>query len=82
MRMTPLSRRGPLPSRERTAPRAWAACRSRNLAARAGRWSARHRKIVIFGWLAFVVAAFMLGGAVGQKELQRLEHEAPVAEAA
>ncbi len=41
----------------------------RNLAARAGRWSARHRKIAIGGWLAFVVIAFVLGGAIGTKEL-------------
>ena len=27
---------------------------SRNVAARMGRWSAHHRKIAIFGWLAFV----------------------------
>ena len=36
-----------------------------NFAARAGRWSARHRKTAILGWIAFVVAAFMVGGAVG-----------------
>ena len=41
----------------------------RNLAARAGHWSARHRKIAIGGWLAFVVIAFVLGGAIGTKEL-------------
>ena len=29
----------------------------RNLAARAGRWSAQHRKKAIFGWLAFVIIA-------------------------
>jgi RND superfamily putative drug exporter len=29
-----------------------------------GRWSARHRKTAIFGWLAFVVAAFAVGIAV------------------
>ena len=40
-----------------------------NLAARMGRWSAEHRKLAIFGWLAFVAAAFVLGGAVGTKEL-------------
>src|SRR5262245_49969372 len=40
-----------------------------NLAARMGRWSARHRKIAIFGWLAFVVAAFMVGAMVGTKSL-------------
>jgi hypothetical protein len=26
---------------------------SRNFAARAGRWSAQHRKKAVFGWLAF-----------------------------
>jgi RND superfamily putative drug exporter len=26
-----------------------------------GRWSARHRKIAIFGWLAFVIASFAIG---------------------
>ena len=36
--------------------------RSTNLAARMGRWSARHRKIAIFGWLAFVIAAVVIGG--------------------
>ena len=41
----------------------------RNLAARAGHWSARHRKTAIFGWLAFVVIAFVLGGAIGTKTL-------------
>ena len=41
----------------------------RNLAARAGHWSARHRKIAIVGWLAFVVIAFVLGGAIGTKTL-------------
>ena len=40
---------------------------SRNLAARAGRWSARHRRIAVLGWIAFVVAAFMVGGNVGTK---------------
>ena len=37
----------------------------RNIAARAGRWSATHRKRAIWGWLAFVVIAFAIGGAVG-----------------
>jgi uncharacterized membrane protein YdfJ with MMPL/SSD domain len=40
-----------------------------HLAARMGRWSARHRKTAILGWLAFVLLAFALGGAVGTKEL-------------
>jgi uncharacterized membrane protein YdfJ with MMPL/SSD domain len=40
---------------------------TRSLAARAGRWSAEHRKKAIWGWLAFAVAAFMIGGAIGTK---------------
>ena len=43
--------------------------RSNNIAARMGRWSARHRKTAIFGWLAFVVAAVVIGGVVGTKQL-------------
>ena len=35
------------------------------IAARAGRWSAQHRKTAIFGWLALVIAAFVLGGPMG-----------------
>lgn len=41
----------------------------RNLAARAGRWSARHRRKAILGWLAFVVISVLLGGALGMKEI-------------
>jgi len=41
--------------------------RSRNLAARAAHWSANHRKVAIWGWLAFVVVAVFLGNAVGQQ---------------
>jgi uncharacterized membrane protein YdfJ with MMPL/SSD domain len=37
------------------------------LAARAGRWSAQHRKKAIWGWLAFALVAFMIGGAIGTK---------------
>jgi RND superfamily putative drug exporter len=44
-----------------------------NLAARMGRWSARHRKAAIFGWLAFVAVAFVLGGVVGTKELSDVD---------
>ena len=40
-----------------------------NLAARMGRWSAQHRKAAIWGWLGFVVVAFMIGGAVGTRTL-------------
>jgi uncharacterized membrane protein YdfJ with MMPL/SSD domain len=44
--------------------------RSRNLAARAAHWSAEHRKTAIFGWLAFVVVAVLLGNAVGKNMIQ------------
>src|ERR687888_2645697 len=43
--------------------------RSYNLAARMGRWSANHWKTAVFGWLAFVVASFAVGTAVGTKYL-------------
>jgi uncharacterized membrane protein YdfJ with MMPL/SSD domain len=43
--------------------------RKNNLAARAGRWSAHHRKRAILGWIAFVILATVLGGAVGQRML-------------
>ena len=42
---------------------------SRNLAARMGRWSACHWKTATFGWLALVVVAFALGGAIGTKTI-------------
>ncbi len=38
---------------------------NRNLAARMGRWSAAHWKTATFGWIAFVLVAFALGGAIG-----------------
>jgi RND superfamily putative drug exporter len=44
-----------------------------NLAARVGRWSARHRRTAVLGWLAFVVAAVVLGGLLPQGELTRAE---------
>jgi RND superfamily putative drug exporter len=40
-----------------------------NLAARMGRWSAAHWKTATFGWLAFVLVAFGLGGAIGMKSI-------------
>ena len=40
-----------------------------NIAARAAKWSATHRKAAIFGWLAFVVVSLAIGGAVGQRQL-------------
>ena len=47
--------------------------RKTNIAARAARWSATHRKVAIFGWLAFVVLSIVIGGAVGQKQLTDAE---------
>src|SRR5215207_2665909 len=44
-----------------------------NLAARAGRWSARHWKAAVFGWLAFVLVAFALGSIVGTDSLSVTE---------
>jgi uncharacterized membrane protein YdfJ with MMPL/SSD domain len=37
-------------------------------AARMGRWSAQHRKTAIWGWIAFIVIAFVIGNAAGMKE--------------
>ncbi len=44
---------------------------STNIAARMGRWSAKHRKTAIFGWLAFVIASFAIGTAVGMKTIDQ-----------
>ena len=41
---------------------------TRTLSPRMGRWSAQHRKKAIWGWLAFVVIAFVVGNAVGIKK--------------
>ena len=46
-----------------------------DLAARMGRWSARHRKLAIIGWLAFVLVVFVLGGVVGTKQLSDVDTE-------
>jgi uncharacterized membrane protein YdfJ with MMPL/SSD domain len=46
----------------------------RNLAARMGNWSARHRKKAIFGWLGFVVVALFIGmSAIPTKTLKQQE---------
>jgi uncharacterized membrane protein YdfJ with MMPL/SSD domain len=50
-----------------------AAVRRENLAARAGRWSARHWKAAVFGWLGFVAIAFALGGLIGTNSLSATE---------
>ncbi|MBV9417306.1 MAG: MMPL family transporter [Solirubrobacterales bacterium] len=39
-----------------------------------GRWSASHRKLAIFGWLAFVLAAIVIGSAVGQKTIDQQDN--------
>ena len=39
------------------------------LAARAAHWSAEHRKLAIWGWIAFVVIAVMAGNAIGKEEI-------------
>src|SRR5690348_2262775 len=46
---------------------------SRNLAARAGRWSARHRRTAVFGWLGFVALAIVLGSLIPRAEITRAE---------
>jgi uncharacterized membrane protein YdfJ with MMPL/SSD domain len=47
--------------------------RTNNIAARAGRWSAQHRKKAIVGWLVFVILAVFIGGSVGTKTLDQAE---------
>ena len=47
---------------------------SRNLAARAGRWSARHPWKAIITWFVFVIAAAMIGGAIGTETLSDEEY--------
>jgi uncharacterized membrane protein YdfJ with MMPL/SSD domain len=42
-----------------------------NLAARMGRWSASHRKVAIFGWLAFVISAVVIGAGMGQRTIEQ-----------
>ena len=44
--------------------------RPENFTARAGRWSATHRKTAVLGWLAFVIVAFALGNAAGTLTLK------------
>jgi RND superfamily putative drug exporter len=40
-----------------------------SFAARAGRWSAQHRRKAIIGWLTFVILAVFIGGKVGTKTI-------------
>jgi uncharacterized membrane protein YdfJ with MMPL/SSD domain len=48
----------------------------RNIAARAGAWSAAHWKTATVGWLVLVVAAVALGAAAGTKKLTTVEDAA------
>src|SRR6185437_2499472 len=50
--------------------------KSNNIAARMGRWSASHWKTAVFGWLAFVAAALVIGQMVGTKQID--QHNANV----
>src|SRR5919204_2506475 len=43
--------------------------RSNNVAARMGRWSAAHWKTAVFGWLAFIAAALVLGQVVRTRQI-------------
>jgi uncharacterized membrane protein YdfJ with MMPL/SSD domain len=45
----------------------------RNIAARAGRWSAAHRKTAVIGWILFVALATVIGGKIGQTNLKSSE---------
>jgi uncharacterized membrane protein YdfJ with MMPL/SSD domain len=57
----------------------------RNLALSMARWSGRHRKKAIWGWLAFVVIAFAAGNMLGSKQISEVDqftgesHQAEVA---
>src|SRR5690242_6129952 len=42
---------------------------STKFAARMGRWSATHRRKAVFGWIAFVVLAVVVGGMGGMRML-------------
>jgi len=46
----------------------------RNLAARAGRWSARHPWKAIVTWFVFVIAAVMIGNAIGTETISDEEY--------
>jgi uncharacterized membrane protein YdfJ with MMPL/SSD domain len=44
-----------------------------NLAARMARWSGRHRRKAIFGWLAFVILAFAAGNMIGSTQISDVD---------
>ena len=43
------------------------------IAERIGAWSTRHRKVAIWGWIAFVVVAMVAGSMLGTRELTNAE---------
>ena len=45
--------------------------KSKHVAARMGRWSAAHWKTATFGWIAFVVVAFVIGMQIGTKHIDQ-----------
>src|SRR5215212_9793090 len=45
----------------------------RNIAASAGRWSARHRKTAVFGWILFCLIAFVAGKSAGLDTIKSTE---------
>jgi uncharacterized membrane protein YdfJ with MMPL/SSD domain len=46
---------------------------ARNIAARMARWSGRHRRKAIFGWLAFVIVAFAAGNGIGSTSIDEVD---------
>ncbi len=48
--------------------------RPTHLAARAARWSVRHRKLAVGGWLLGVVLAIVIGSLVGTKSLKDIDY--------
>jgi uncharacterized membrane protein YdfJ with MMPL/SSD domain len=56
-----------------TEPRGGTMSSHRNLALSMARWSGRHRKKAIWGWLAFVVIAFGVGNMLGSKQISEVD---------
>jgi uncharacterized membrane protein YdfJ with MMPL/SSD domain len=44
-----------------------------NVAARMARWSSKHRKMAIWGWLGFVLVVFALGNAAGTTSISDVD---------
>ena len=47
---------------------------STNVAARMGRWSTRHRRTAILGWIAFVAVSVAIGATLGTERLDPAEN--------